>query len=931
MSEFIADARVLIRPDTTGFRAQLQEQVNRAIAQAQILPLNIPIVLGGAQLAGVTAATAALAAEQKAAEVSTLGLTKAGQLENTTFGRQAVILQAASTATAEKAGIDTAAAAAARSHAVAQGQVGKAAVASTAGMLGLRGAVLTAGTAFIAATVGFQALGKAIGSSIEFERQLNVFAVTAGATADELERVSETARQLGRDITLPGVSASDAAETLSLLSRAGLDVNESLGAVRGTLQLATAAQIENAEATTLVANALNAFKLQGSEATRVADLFAGAANESQGNISDMGIALRQASAAAAGLGLSVEDTITLLTQLSRAGLTASDAGTSLRTGLLRLIQNLPKVNEEVAKLGINFRDAAGNIRPEFFEEVGAALRKLTPAARQAAQANLGGADALRLYLLLGREAAGTFDAVGESIGKQGLAAELAAAQTEGLGGDVEAAKNQFADLGLTVGNLASGPLSLFIRTASAAAGAVNDVVVELESADQGLGETFGNFINRFSESFARLNFQFRQGVRGAHEQGSAFDVLASAARSTTTAIDALATALENAGKEAISQQGLPAEGLNVQQVLNRVAGFDAEEVRARISGSTSALVGTLEEQQQFLIQQLNRQFVKNRPALRRALENALLGAGGDLEQISREGAADAKRAADDAARAIQEADQALISALSQRRDDAQRRITAAADTEGVRDDIQRQNEFQALIKQQIAKVGVRIKDEQARKEVVRQLRIALIASRAEEEKLRQEQREDAAARRAEGIDLDIAFAETTGNVNREIAARQRLIALLRKQQAAVKKGTVEWKRLRNEIAAQKAAIKDARGEAEDEKEGGKTAQQFFFEQLQAQQGFASNLLGNLITGPTAGLVGQPSPTTVPSTRQVAQEAKAAGPAGPTSGQANTTNGLLERILNQLQRLNGTQDHPEATRQRAVGAPGMDGAGNISGI
>ena len=141
--------------------------------------------------------------------------------------------------------------------------MGKAAVASTAGMLGLRGAVLTAGTAFIAATVGFQALGKAISSSIDFERQLNVFAVTAGATADELERVSATARELGRDITLPGVSAGDAAETLSLLSRAGLSVNESLGAVRGTLQLATAAQIENAEATTLVANALNAFKLEG--------------------------------------------------------------------------------------------------------------------------------------------------------------------------------------------------------------------------------------------------------------------------------------------------------------------------------------------------------------------------------------------------------------------------------------------------------------------------------------------------------------------------------------------------------------------------------------------------------------------------------------------------------------------------------------------
>ena len=63
-------------------------------------------------------------------------------------------------------------------------------------------------------------------------------------------------------------------------------------------------------------------------------------------------------------------------------------------------------------------------------------------------------------------------------------------------------------------------------------------------------------------------------------------------------------------------------------MLNRVAGFDAEEVRARISGSNAAIVSTLEAEQQFLIQQLDRQFVKNRPALRRALENALLGVAG---------------------------------------------------------------------------------------------------------------------------------------------------------------------------------------------------------------------------------------------------------------------------------------------------------------
>ena len=77
-------------------------------------------------------------------------------------------------------------------------------------MLGLRGAVLTAGAAFLGATVAFQALARSIGLAAQLETELNVFRVTSGATADEMERVSEQAKALGRDITLPGVAAQDA-------------------------------------------------------------------------------------------------------------------------------------------------------------------------------------------------------------------------------------------------------------------------------------------------------------------------------------------------------------------------------------------------------------------------------------------------------------------------------------------------------------------------------------------------------------------------------------------------------------------------------------------------------------------------------------------------------------------------------------------------
>ncbi len=95
-----------------------------------------------------------------------------------------------------------------------------------------------------------------------------------------------------------------------------------------------------------------------------------------------------------------------------------------------------------------------------------------------------------------------------------------------------------------------------------------------------------------------------------------------------------------------------------------------------------------------------------------------------------------------------------------------------------------------------------------------------------------------------------------------------------------------------------------------------------FDFLQAQQGFASNLLGNLIpSGATGGLVGG-SPVSNALT-PAAGFADGQSKSGPTSGQAQTTNGILARILEQLKVLNGSQAAPEANRQAAWQRSTMD--------
>ncbi len=147
---------------------------------------------------------------------------------------------------------------------------------------------------------------------------------------------------------------------------------------------------------------------------------------------------------------------------------------------------------------------------------------------------------------------------------------------------------------------------------------------------------------------------------------------------------------------------------------------------------------------------------------------------------------------------------------------------------------------------------------------------------------------------------------------------------LRNEAKAHGKTTLLYKELRNEIASQTAAINDITKEKQKQNTSRSFAQASF-DFLQTQQGFASNLLGNLIpTGATGGLVGG-SPVKDALNPQAAF-ADGQTKSGPTSGQAQTTNGLLGAILNQLKTLNGDNVAPEATRQNRGQRSVMDGVG-----
>ncbi len=132
----------------------------------------------------------------------------------------------------------------------------------------LRTGLLAGGAAAVAAG------GASITMAGNFEQSLSVLRYNSGATAEQFAQLSARSRELGQDASLPGISAADAAGAMNELAKAGLSVNDVLGASKGVLSLAKAGNIDVGLAATTTARALQAFGLEGTAASQVADMLA---------------------------------------------------------------------------------------------------------------------------------------------------------------------------------------------------------------------------------------------------------------------------------------------------------------------------------------------------------------------------------------------------------------------------------------------------------------------------------------------------------------------------------------------------------------------------------------------------------------------------------------------------------------------------------
>jgi TP901 family phage tail tape measure protein len=535
---------VAVRPVLVStFQSQLRKAVTDRVAKAAAIPVPItPVAAGGGRGAvppppptATGAAGGGAGGARGAAAAQTALATSTNKATAAINGQRGALI----------------------AHGSQMNRFSRGVAATGLSMFGLRGATLAATSAFLAGAAAVTLLGKGIGFAASFASQLSVFQAVTGATADEMLRVGQTAQELGRDLSLPGVTARDAADAMTELAKAGLSVDQAIAATRGTLQLAKAANIDFAQATELVAAAINAFNLSGARATEVVDTLANAANLAQGSIVDIGIAFQQAAAIGHQVGLTFQDTTLFITQLAKAGLTGSDAGTSLRTALIRLINPTEKNRDLFKQLGLEVRDASGNLRPEFFVDLGQALQGMSKAQRDAILAQIGGQDAVRALSILTRQNIQGLLDQRDALHESGTAQTVAQARMVGLVRAGANLQNTLEAIGLSLGQKVIPALTNFtngltnvitsISRSQFVTGTLANTAQAIANAFRSVGEAVRGLAPILGSVVSALNaFVAAVGPAAILAGATAFFVLSRAVKSVGTGMKALAIG-ESAG------------------------------------------------------------------------------------------------------------------------------------------------------------------------------------------------------------------------------------------------------------------------------------------------------------------------------------------------------------------------------------------------
>lgn len=179
-----------------------------------------------------------------------------------------------------------------------------------------------------------ETLGKLAAPAVDFEQSMADLSAITGSVGDELEDLTQTAREVGK---ASGLGASESARAFAILA-GQIDVPiEALKVLqRETITLAQAGALPLEDAANAVAGTINQFGMEASEASRVVNVLAAGSRAGGAEVVDLSESFKVAGAAANAAGVSIEETAGALEVLAQNNTKGAEAGTAMRNMLVAM-------------------------------------------------------------------------------------------------------------------------------------------------------------------------------------------------------------------------------------------------------------------------------------------------------------------------------------------------------------------------------------------------------------------------------------------------------------------------------------------------------------------------------------------------------------------------------------------------------------------
>lgn len=306
------------------------------------------------------------------------------------------------------------------------------------------------------------AAGVAVSKFAEVDKTMTLTNQTMGNTAEEADLLNKAMQNAASNSTF---GMNDAAQASLNFARAGLEATEAANALAPAMNLAAGEGGDLDVVSAGLVATINGFGDSFENAEQYADIFANACNNSALDVNSLSESMSTAAPIFNAAGYTVQDAALYMGVMANAGIEASEAANSLKTGMARLISPAKEGAAWMDRLGIEVTNADGSMKDSVTiqRELHDAFGTLSESEQIAAASAIFGKNQMSKWLALINTAPADVEALNTSLEQEGTTAEMANAMMGGFGGSIEKLKSSLDVLMTSLGELAAQYLTPVIE------------------------------------------------------------------------------------------------------------------------------------------------------------------------------------------------------------------------------------------------------------------------------------------------------------------------------------------------------------------------------------------------------------------------------------------------------------------------------------